>query len=198
MDKNKFLQQALNMNGRELLTKFDDASEVRHFKKGSLLIQADDRQKYADMIVSGIFRGFFVDYQGKDITDGFFYRRGDIAMGCHGFNRLALISIEALTESEVLRIPVPEISRLLEEYHELSMIYTNILMKALDEHWKIKNAIYQYNAIDRYKWFIRTYPELLHVVPNKHIASFLNITPVTLSRIKAKIRDEELSAGIDK
>lgn len=191
MDKEKFLQQALRIKDPELLSRFAASSDVKHFKKGSFLIQADDRQEYADMIVSGIFRGFFIDYQGRDITDGFFYQKGEIAMGCHGFNKPAIISIESLTESDVLRIPVPEISRLLEEYHELSVVYTNILMKALDDHWKIKSAIYQYTAIDRYQWFMRTYPELLHTVPNKYIASFLNVTPVTLSRIKAKLKAAE-------
>ncbi|MGI6205827.1 MAG: Crp/Fnr family transcriptional regulator [Anaerovoracaceae bacterium] len=188
MDKEKFLQQALNIQDEELLTKFAAASKVIHFKKDSLLIKAGDSQEYADILVSGILRGFFIDFQGKDITDSFFYQRGDIVMGCHGFNNPALISIEALTEGDVVRIPVPDISRLLDEYHELSIIYSKILMRALDKQWKIKNAVYQYSAIDRYKWFIRSYPELLHTVPNKYIASFLNITPVTLSRIKAKLK----------
>ena len=42
------------------------------------------------------------------------------------------------------------------------------------------------NAELRYKWFCKEYPELLEWLAQYHIASFLGITPVTLSRLRNK------------
>ena len=49
--------------------------------------------------------------------------------------------------------------------------------------------------MERYQWFLKHYPGLIQTVSNKHIASFLGMTPVTLSRLRRKLRDEKL-AGI--
>jgi CRP-like cAMP-binding protein len=43
------------------------------------------------------------------------------------------------------------------------------------------------NAEQRYKWFCKEYPELIQKLPQYHIASFLGITPVSLSRLRKKI-----------
>ena len=42
------------------------------------------------------------------------------------------------------------------------------------------------NAEQRYRWFCKEYPELLERIPQYHIASFLGITPVSLSRLRKK------------
>jgi hypothetical protein len=41
--------------------------------------------------------------------------------------------------------------------------------------------------IDRYNYFLNTYPELPHRVPQRMIASYLGMTPQTLSTIRGKI-----------
>jgi hypothetical protein len=42
-------------------------------------------------------------------------------------------------------------------------------------------------AVDRYNYFLETYPELPNRVPQKMIASYLGIMPQTLSTIRSKI-----------
>ena len=42
------------------------------------------------------------------------------------------------------------------------------------------------SAVVRWRWFQNTYPDLQNVMQRKDVASFLGMTPVTLSRIRAK------------
>lgn len=64
------------------------------------------------------------------------------------------------------------------------------LQKALQTHWEINNAMYQYQALERYQWFLRNYPNLDEQVNSRYIASFLSITPVTLSRLRRWLKGQ--------
>lgn len=188
IDEVEFLRESLDIHNNELLEKMSRASEIRYFTKGDVLIHAGDSQEYADLLIEGLLRSYFTDYRGRDITALFMYEKGSVALGCHGFEKAAIVSISALAPSYVLRIPVKVMSQLLLEYHELALVYTTILQNELDHQWQIKKAMYQYSALDRYLWFMREYNRLNDIVPDKYIASFLNVSPVTLSRIKAELR----------
>lgn len=47
-------------------------------------------------------------------------------------------------------------------------------------------------AMERYRWFLDEYPGLIDRAPHRHIASFLNVTPVTLSRLRREERRNAL------
>ena len=47
----------------------------------------------------------------------------------------------------------------------------------------------QESAMVRYHWFMKTYPGLVDHVRDKYVASFLGMTPVTLSRLRRKLRE---------
>ena len=83
----------------------------------------------------------------------------------------------------------------LEEIPELMEIYNFFLRKALARHWEGKILMHQCAAMERYQWFLREYPGLINAVSNKHIASFLGMTPVTLSRLRRKLREEPAEKG---
>ena len=46
------------------------------------------------------------------------------------------------------------------------------------------------SAEDRYRYFLRRYPDLLGVLPQKDIGSYIGVTPVGISRIAARVREE--------
>lgn len=49
----------------------------------------------------------------------------------------------------------------------------------------------QHTATERHRWFLDAYPELDEIAKDRTIASFLGMTPVTLSRIKRTVRSEQ-------
>ena len=69
-------------------------------------------------------------------------------------------------------------------------MYNRYLVSALEYHWETKMLLYRCTAMERYRWFLSRYPGLIDSISNKHIASFLGMTPVTLSRLRRQLRSQ--------
>ena len=81
------------------------------------------------------------------------------------------------------------ISRLLEEDAAYLRQYNLLLVEAAEEQWRGKMALLCLTAMERYERFLQDYPGLISTVCNRDIASFLGMTPVTLSRLRRKKRE---------
>lgn len=60
----------------------------------------------------------------------------------------------------------------------------------MKSHWELKRVLNSCTAVQRYQWFLEEYPGLIDRVSNKYIASFLGMTPVTLSWLRRTLREE--------
>ena len=61
------------------------------------------------------------------------------------------------------------------------------------DQWEMKRIRYEYAAKERYLWFCRTHPGAADRMMNKHIASFLDMSPVSLSRIRKQLAQENVA-----
>ena len=96
-----------------------------------------------------------------------------------------------MVDSDFLTIPIPEIQRLLERYSELQRLYNQLLIASFSMHWEIKLTLCRDTAMQKYQWFLQKYPGLVDQISNKYIASFLGMTPVTLSKLRRVLREKE-------
>lgn len=55
----------------------------------------------------------------------------------------------------------------------------------------MKQVLAQCTALQRYQWFLEEYPGIIDQVNNKYIASFLGMTPVSLSRLRRELRGRQ-------
>ncbi len=193
MDIRQFCMDFFGIQDRGLLDELEQICKVRRVSKGDVLVQIGEKQSEAAFLISGLFRGYYVDSEGKEVTDCFAYRRGDFVMCCYSINDVAHITLEALEESEIFCMPIHDIDVLIEQYPEISRLMCCYLTKALQIHWNCKVALTRLSATERYQWFLQTYPELIHLVKKKHVASFLNLTPQTLSQQR---RNERQGGGV--
>ena len=184
-----FLQDVLLLQDPELNERLIPLVQVKHLKKDQLLIREGDTQVNVCFLMEGVLRGYFIDGEGHDITDCFCAHRGQAAMSCLSLDTPSPISSEAETESEILSIPVAVAVPLLQTELPLIHMYNRMLLAALSTHWELKTLKYQYSAMQRYQWFLKSYPGLIDIVSNKHIATFLGMTPVTLSRLRRELRE---------
>lgn len=193
MEIRDFFTSDLHLSDSALVERLAENAQLAHLKKGELLVEAGERQSCLPFLLSGILRGFFLDKDGRDFTDCFACCRGEAAMGCNQLDQPSQINIEAVTQAELLTLPMDTVMAELERHLELQRVYNHYLVEALRRHWEEKQMIARYSADERYQWLLRTHPGLIGCVSGKHIASFLGMTPVSLSRVRRRLR--EISVG---
>ena len=176
---------------KEELDSLLDGIKIETLRKNSLLIETGEMQKDIPILLSGVLRGYLLDIDGRDITDSFIFRPGDIALHCYGIGDVSPINIESATECRIARIPVERVQEFLGKSPEMFREYHMHIMQILRQSWEGKMLMHRCSAMERYLWFLENYPGLIDTVGNKHIASFLGMTPVTLSRLRRKIRECE-------
>lgn len=186
---NHFFYENFDMIDAQIIQHLVASAKQEHLKKGDYVVEAGEKQLQIPFLVKGILRGFVVDENGQDTTDCFAFKSGDVVCGCNGISGPSPINMEALTDCELFLVPVSVLENLLEQYPELGLLYNKLLVEALKRHWEIKRILYQ-SAMQRYQWFLENYPGLINRVSNKYIASFLGMTPVTLSRLRRQLREE--------
>lgn len=187
----EFFSMALNIKDEKIISDVADKSTFRHVQQGELILREGEYQREMMFLINGIIRFFYFDVNGQEITDCFV---ADACIPIMARPKLMLPSavyIEAATDSDLYSIPAQEIDRLLNQYSELMQLYNRMLMDAFTMHWEIKTMVCRNTAMQRYKWFLKNYPGFIDKVSNKHIASFLGMTPVTLSRLRRVIREQE-------
>ena len=186
----EFLRQVLGLKDSALLAEAETVCRIKTVRKDEYLIEQGQLQEEVFLLVDGICRGFFVNERGQDITDCLVTRCGMPLMASGDISIPAPIAIQALTNSQVFCMPTAELCRLIDKYPALLALYCRFVQVSAEYHRQMKVLVYQYSALQRYRWFLQEYPGILDRVSHRHIASFLNMTPVTLSRLVNRPEEE--------
>ena len=163
-------------------------AKVHRLPRGTVFLRAGERQSKLFLLLSGVARGYFVDVDGGDHTDCFCFRCGTPAMPPCAFDEPSPESIAALTDCELLVLPLQETMCLVHRHAQLSELYARFLTDAMRLHNHTRHVMCSLTARQRFEWFLEEYPGLIFDVSNRHIASFLNMTPETLSRMKSALK----------
>lgn len=177
------LMRELKLTDPGALQKVMDAACVETVRRGTLLVEVGQPQPHLYILLSGILRGFIIRPDGRDITDCFAFRCGDVAVGCGTLDQPSLVNIEALSQAQVLKIPMGVVRELLQD-PAVMQIYLDRLSQSLMRHWELKILMYHCSALQRYQWFLKTHAGLPKGISGKYIASYLGMNPVTLSRLR--------------
>lgn len=93
--------------------------------------------------------------------------------------------IELLENSELIAIDAAKLFKLFDLHPDIERLFRKITEAALVEQINRIESLQFHTAEERYKSLLSESPDILKRVPLKHIASYLGITAVSLSRIRA-------------
>ena len=147
-------------------------------KKGEVLQVAGTVNNEVYYVVKGILRSFALDDKGKQHTF-MFGPEGWIVGDTGGPYDPCDLFIDAIEPST---IKVIEKSVAIEESRR-----NNALFKRINVLQKRIIVMLSYSTKEKYKYFLKLYPSIANRVPQKMIATFLGITPETLSHVKRKV-----------
>ena len=160
-------------------------SRVEVIRKGAFLLQAGDVCKNAFFTEKGLLRAFTVDETGKEHIIQFAPENWLISdRSSIYFNEPSDLFIEAIENSTVVFINtdfLDKISALSQKFQHSNERALQIHIRQLQQRI---NQLLGASAEERYLTFIQKYPDLLLRVPLWMIASYLGITPESLSRVR--------------
>lgn len=164
------------------------SQQIKHIKKGEFLIKEGDICQYAYFVQQGILRTFYIDEKGKEHLLQFSPENWFAADHESLFYRKASsYYIQALEDSIVYQLD----DDFFEQLSVKDPTYIQFNQKLLHNHiHQLQKRIIQliaYTAEERYLEFTKNYPDILLRVPQAMVASFLGMTPESLSRIRKEL-----------
>jgi CRP-like cAMP-binding protein len=156
-------------------------------KKGEHLIEAGNVSDSLYYVESGLVRQYYFK-NGRDATEHF-AQEGTVFINIESYflGQPTVLLAEALEQSVIYGIPQNSMRRLMKESTELCSLYQRILEGLIIDLSRHLDEYRFETAAERYQHFMKTSSEIIRRAPLVHIASYLLMTPETLSRVRACI-----------
>lgn len=176
-------------------------TELLSFKKNQVIHQQGEVAKHLYLIKSGIARYYHTNYDlgGKEDTI-VFGTSGDVGTAltsiAHGLP--AVFSLGAVTPVEMYTIPIKVVLDLTETDHTFCKWFSKLVLWQL----ALLETRYEFmcapDAYSRYLAFLKIRSkDFINRIPLRYIASYLNITPQTMSEIRARYAHDTVKSEFD-
>ncbi|TWR26771.1 Crp/Fnr family transcriptional regulator [Mucilaginibacter achroorhodeus] len=166
--------------------RFRDTLKEEHHQKGYLLLREGETSRKIYFINKGFARAFH--YNGDKECTTWFMGEGDLMISVYSFytQQPAPENIELLADSALLSMTWNQLQSIyadFPEYNYIGRIVTEKYYMMSEERTIILRTM---SAAQRYNLLLKKYPQVLLNAKLSQVASFLGITPETLSRVRAR------------
>ena len=160
--------------------------QPKQAEKGDMILDSGNISKGFLLIKEGLVRQFYYK-KGIDVTEHF-STRGDVVCCIESTfqQKPTELMVQALEATSYYLIEYKDIKRICEDSMPLQRLYTHLMELMLVLSQQKANEMRFVSVRERYENFVRQYPEVAKRATSRHIASYLLMTPETLSRIKAE------------
>ena len=172
----------------EIINELKAISIERNVEKGEMILQNKSSRKIQIFVASGCLRAFYRTENGKDHTLQFATKNWWISDYMTLFNvETSLLSIESLSHSKIIIIEQSQLEELFSKFPQFGLTNRLNLQNRIAALQKRIFGLLTMTAKEKYEKFISDYEIFEKVIPNYQIASFLGITPESLSRVRKEI-----------
>lgn len=182
------LKSALSFGGilsKNDIDKVASTFSIRKLKVNDHFLNLHKIAKEIAFVDSGIMRVYGADLHGNDVTK-YFVRENQFFANLESYysTQPSTDAIQAVTNCELYTITFSVIEKLYVEIPSLYIFVKSITEATLLNKIKDNDFLNFGDSKTKYLEFLRRYPKLVLQVPQQHIASYLKITPQSLSRIR--------------
>ncbi|KUJ61451.1 cyclic nucleotide-binding protein [Flavobacteriaceae bacterium CRH] len=158
------------------------------YKKNDLLLSQGETSQQSFFVGKGCLRIFFINEEGKDVTRYIAFEN-QLATALVSFitNSPSQEYIQVIEKSEVLSISHDDFNYLMKIIPQWREFYCVYLEKAYVNNTNRLMSFTTMDALERYNQLLKVNPTIVKRLPNKIVASYINISQETLSRLKSKI-----------
>lgn len=160
--------------------------ELRTLKKKDHIIKFGTLADELFYIINGVLRIYQIASDGSEltmnfVTDGYFLMANMLP-----YNK-SLTWVDALTNINYAYLKYEVVEKVSKKYNLLNKIQDEIVSGYIDRDHARELALRANDATERYIMFFDLYPDLIDRIPHYYIASYLNMSPIQLSRIRRKL-----------
>ena len=183
--ENIFKKISLNTDEQELLKTFFIPKKLR---KKQYLLQEGDVAKYGAFVEKGMLRSYTIDKKGVELIVQFAFEGwwiGDQFSLITG--EPSVYNIDALEDSELLLLTKPAEEEMLKQIPKMESFFRLLLQNHMIATQRRLVSSLSNSAEEKYQQLIDGCPTIPQRVPQHMLASYLGITPETLSRLRKQI-----------
>ncbi|WP_281167222.1 Crp/Fnr family transcriptional regulator [Psychromonas ossibalaenae] len=158
-----------------------------HLPAKYILVKQGEDADSIYFVLQGLCHACYLTEQGKQFSKEFYWEQ-DWIIGFEGLigSLPSAYLVETLTETKLLCLPVSSIEQWREQSHP---VYIKLLEKQLLHKENKERFMLLHTPAQRYALFCRHYPHLQERLSDYQIAAYLGITHISLSRIKARLKE---------
>lgn len=175
----------------EVFSTWLQSMREHQFDRDELLIRAGDPATRLFIIRDGLVRQYYTTPEGKERNKAFMTNNqvtGPVSAAIH--DSTAPFSIQALEPVAAISADFESLKQLVAVEPAVAKLYIRLLSDAFIRNEQREAMLLTRNAQQRLQWLQEHEPELLQRVPQFHIATYIGVEAVSLSRLKRKSIDE--------
>ncbi len=180
----QYLNETISISD-QIQTKLNEIIVEKKVKKGEIVLHENSSRKEHIFVASGCLRSFFKTENGKDHTLQFATKNWWISdyMTLYTEEK-SKVSIESISHSKLLIIEKFQLEKIFQEHTEFEMFQRKNFERRIATLQKRILSLLTLTAAEKYQQFVNDYAVFEKIIPNYQIASYLGITPESLSRIR--------------
>lgn len=167
---------------------FINEGRIKNCTKGELIVKPGQVQKEMLIVIEGVQMSYY-ESEAKEHVIAFTYSPGLCALpGSFSFQKPSSYYLKCLTPSKFRAIHYEKLQELFEKSTELERLFRKlaegILAGVIDRHVQLHTLTIE----ERFKAFCGRSAHLLHLIPHKYIASYLNIDATNFSKLFNQVK----------
>jgi CRP-like cAMP-binding protein len=187
----KFFLQIHPLTSAEIEA-IDATMSVQHFKKGVVLLKEGQISSKAYFVLDGIIRQYYL-IDGVEKTTNFFADE-EWVIFLKGINKDCPSThyLECSTDCNVLIGNSERGEELYKKFPNLGIVSRKLMENVFANQQAKMESFTMNTPIIRYQNLLKSRPDLFQRIPQYHIASYIGITPESLSRIRKRVLKNHL------
>ncbi|WP_367274930.1 Crp/Fnr family transcriptional regulator [uncultured Jannaschia sp.] len=187
MDLITFLSQSSDLSDVTCTEDFAARWKRARLNKGEQISHQGQSETDEYVVLAGRLVSSICDEKGKEVCVGFYVGPCVVTPNiARTRNGVSLVSIVATTDASLARIDSKKLSGLMITSQPIRDWANAVLRDSLREKGEREWCLAALGGAERLNWFRQTFPGYEAIFTHASIASFLGVTPVTLSRLRAR------------
>ncbi len=172
----------------DLFRELESISELKKVKAGHQVVKFNEVPTKIYLLVSGIIRCYLSAESGKEYNKSFYFPMSFIGpLTALVKKQPSRFVFESISECELYEVDYEQLMQLYVKNAALKTFYSKVLEMVYMQYEKRLVDLISLDATQRYLELRKEQPNIDRLISQYHIASYLGITPVQLSRIRKKI-----------